>query len=82
MAYFDVDDPDNYEIPQPLPPFEWYIEKGRYDMSHAGWVYDDIPVYDGTVKSVSVAGLPEGVKAICSDNEFTDAGTYLSLIHI
>ena len=76
VAYFDVDDPDNYEIPQPLPPFEWYIEKGRYDMSHAGWVYDDIPVYDGTVKSVSVAGLPEGVKAICSDNEFTDAGTY------
>ncbi len=75
-AFFDVEDPQNYEIPEPMPPYEWEIAKGRYDMSRAGWVYDNEPVYDGTEKSVSVAGLPEGVCAICSDNVFTDAGKY------
>ena len=68
-------DPDNYNAPS-IRDCEWKIVKADYDMSNARWEGDTESVYDGTLKSVAVVGLPEGVTPVYSGNQATDAGRY------
>ena len=52
------------------------IAKADYDFSDLYWSCDSF-TYDGSPKSVSVAGLPNGVTVVgYGDNEATEAGKY------
>ncbi|MBQ3371421.1 MAG: BspA family leucine-rich repeat surface protein [Mogibacterium sp.] len=76
-AVFEPVDSDNYKAPAPLG-YSWSIGKAQFDMSGVYWDYSEPYVYDGTPKTVKVAGLPEGVYAEYVNAEATDAGSYTS----
>ena len=67
--------PDNYNSPS-IADCRWEIVKAEYDMSDARWTGDMRYVYDGSEKSISLTGLPEGVEPVYTDNAATDAGIY------
>ena len=67
--------PDNYNYPS-IADCPWNIVKAEYDMSDARWTGEMRYVYDGTEKSVTLTGLPEGVEPVYSGNSAVDAGTY------
>ena len=52
------------------------ILKDTYDMSGVSWKLPDNLVYDGTEKTVSLTGLPEGVTARLAGNRGILAGNY------
>ena len=57
------------------------INKATYDMSNATWDYSTPFTYDGTEKTVSVSGLPNGVTVKqYSNNTKTDAGDYTASV--
>lgn len=68
-------DPDNYNGTS-IRDCKWRILKASYDMSGARWEGDFETVYDGSEKSVYVAGLPEGVTPVYRNNTATAAGKY------
>ena len=70
-------DSNNYNAPA-VAPLSWEIAKGTIDMSGAAWDYTGTPfVYDGSPKSVSLTGLPAGVKVDqYTGNTKTRAGIY------
>ena len=68
-------DTDNYYKPE-MGGCEWSISKASYDMSKAAWQGTTGSVYDGSVKSVELSGLPAGVVPVYSGNTATDAGRY------
>lgn len=68
-------DSDNYNIPH-MSDCKWKIDKASYDMSNAGWHFDSRIVYDGTVKSVRLKGLPAGLEPVYTGNEAINAGEY------
>lgn len=68
-------DEANYNRPS-VSSQKWSIAKSSYDLSNVRWTYDDSFVYDGSEKSISLTGLPEGVTPVYSGNTGTDSGTY------
>lgn len=55
----------------------WSIEKADYNMATTTWDYVDPFVWDGTVKTVLLQGLPEGVSVESySGNSATNPGNY------
>lgn len=74
-AVFAIDDNDNYNIPK-IADFTWYIGRSVYDMSQAAWDYSEAFVYDGSEKTVSLSGIPEGVTVSYEDSSKTGAGEY------
>ena len=54
------------------------VVKATYDMTNVAWDYAGPFTYDGTTKCVELAGLPEGVSAVYTDNEKSAAGTYVA----
>jgi hypothetical protein len=68
-------DTDNYHKPS-MDGCEWSISKAAYDMSKAAWQGTTGSVYDGSVKSVELSGLPAGVVPVYEGNTATDAGRY------
>ena len=54
------------------------VVKATYDMTNVAWNYAGPFTYDGTTKCVELAGLPEGVSAVYTDNEKSAAGTYVA----
>ncbi len=64
----------NYLFENPSVEFE--IRRADYDFSGVYWIGTGF-VYDGEEKSVSISGLPEGVKALgYTDATATEAGSY------
>ena len=55
---------------------EFTIARATYDMSGARWDYADEFIYDATVKTVLVSGLPSDVTATYTGNTATYPGTY------
>ena len=76
-AVFTPVDEDNFSAPDPQG-YSWSIGKAHFDMSGAYWDYSEPFVYDGSPKTVKVAGLPEGVYAEYFNASATDAGSYTS----
>ena len=76
-AIFTPVDELNFKAPDPQG-HSWTIGKAQFDMSGAHWDYAAPFVYDGTLKTVKVEGLPEGVGAEYTGAHATDAGTYTS----
>lgn len=74
-AVLKANNTDNYNIPSETE-CEWEIVKADYDMSDARWEGELSHVYDGTEKSLVLAGLPEGVTPVCTGNTGIDAGEY------
>ena len=54
------------------------VVKATYDMTNVAWDYAGPFTYDGTTKCVELAGLPEGVSAVYTDNKKSAAGTYVA----
>lgn len=75
VAEFTVDDPDNYNTPEPMR-LRWQIQKGRLDMSGAQWDYNGDLVYDGERQSIVLNGLPDEVTVTYEGNSEIDAGSY------
>ena len=71
-----VFDRENFSEPIVVREHEWTIRKAALDMSKVHWDYSGALRYDGTVKSVELVGLPEGVTAIYENNTASDAGIY------
>lgn len=60
---------------------KWIPLLPEYDMSEASWDYVSAFTYDGSPKTVTVTGLPEGVTvAEYSNGSATDAGTYIASV--
>ena len=76
-AVFSPVDDDNFKAPDPQG-YSWSVSKAQFDMSGAYWDYSEPFVYDGSPKTVKVAGLPEGVYAEYFNASATDAGSYTS----
>ncbi|MCQ2400242.1 MAG: MBG domain-containing protein, partial [Clostridia bacterium] len=60
------------------------VNKATFDMSNAKWDYETPFTYDGTEKTVSVTGLPDGVtvKGYKGNlNKATDAGNYTTQVN-
>lgn len=76
-AVFSPVDDANYRAPDPQG-YSWSIGKAQFDMSGAYWDYSEPFIYDGSPKTVKVAGLPEGVSAEYINASATDAGSYTS----
>ena len=76
-ALFTPVDDVNFKAPDPQG-HSWTINKAEFDMSGAYWDYAEPFIYDGTPKTVKVAGLPEGVRAEYINASATDAGSYTS----
>ena len=68
-------DPANYNGAS-IRDCDWRIIKSTYDMSGARWEGDFRSVYDGSEKSVYIAGLPEGVTAVYHGNTGVNVGSY------
>lgn len=77
-------DKNNYNELPAIPDFKWEIEKADYDLSGAGWDYNEYSdfVYDGEEKSVKVKGLPDGVIPVYENNSAVDAGEYTSSVFL
>lgn len=78
-ATFTVTGNSNYSGLEKAVDFE--IEKATYDMSGAKW--DDTTTfnYDGTEKTVTVTGLPDGVKVSgYTENKKTVVGNYTAKV--
>ncbi len=74
-----VDGTDNYTYLSTTREFT--IQKANLDGSQLEWVQEGAPfTFDGTPKSVSIAGLPDGVEAVLSDNEKIHAGQYQATV--
>ena len=76
-----VYDEKNYERPA-VEPCHWIIEKSEVDVSSVRWNYEKAYIYDGTEKTVEVAGLPEGTHAVYSNASAVSAGTYVAAVEI
>ncbi|NLD18653.1 MAG: BspA family leucine-rich repeat surface protein [Clostridiales bacterium] len=74
MATFEYDE-NNYEMPS-VAEFRWEIEKAEFKIDGARWSYEEPFTYDGEVKSISIHGLPEGIKAHYTGNEAVGVGIY------
>ncbi len=71
-------DETNYEAPE-LANLSWVINKADYDMSKVKWDYNALLsiTYDGSEKTVSVIGLPDGVTVKSyTGNKATEIGNY------
>ena len=68
-------DPANYNVPT-IGDCQWDIIKADYDMSDVRWFGDMQYTYDGSAKSITLIGLPEGVEPVYSNNVATEVGTY------
>ena len=78
VAQFSVEDPDNYEDNIPDMMLDWSISKAVFDMSGVSWQKEREFDYDGSVRSVILTGLPEGLSAEYSENEASQAGEYMA----
>ena len=74
-AIFSPVDDVNFRAPDPQG-HSWTIKKAEFDMSGAHWDHAEPFVYDGSAKTVKVAGLPEGVRAEYTNASATEAGAY------
>ena len=54
-------DEENYDIPFKIKPHPWTIKKARIDMTEVIWDYKEPFTYDGTEKSISLLGVPDGI---------------------
>lgn len=68
---------DNYVAPSPIR-IEWEIIKADYNMSNVSWVVNRDFVYDGTSKSVFLAGYPNDIEPIYSGNSHVEAGVHVA----
>ncbi len=68
-------DVDNYEIPT-VPDCRWTVGKADPNVSSISWNYRDSFTYDGSQKSVELAGVPQGMSVTYSGNKAVGAGTY------
>ena len=77
-ASFLPKDPGNFEPPHPMQ-YEWSIAKGLIRAENVYWTSggDDL-VYDGQEHGIWLAGLPQGVKAVCRGNTAVNAGQYIA----
>jgi len=57
------------------------IEKATYDTSKVKWCETTEFTEDGTLHSVTLTGLPEGVTAIYSNNSASVAGSYTATVN-
>ena len=71
-----VFDQENFNDPIVIREHEWTIRKAVIDMSGVRWNSPGLFDYDGTVKEVSLTGLPEGVTAEYENNSAVNAGIY------
>lgn len=71
----------NYEKPE-IEACRWMIERAVVDTSSVRWNYDQAYIYDGTEKTVEVAGLPEGTHAVYSNASAVSAGIYVAAVEI
>ena len=70
-------DADNYELANNnVSDLSWTINKATLDMSDVKWSYTNPFTYDGSVHTVELVNLPDGVTATYRDNTATDAGPY------
>lgn len=72
---FRIADADNYNLPA-FDSCRWVIKKADYDMSGAQWNYSNEFVYNGRMQTVTLRGLPDGVRAMYDGNCATNVGTY------
>ena len=77
-AIFSAVDDSNYKAPA-AEGYSWTIDKASKDMSGVYWDYQGGLVYDGSMKSVAVVNLPEGVSVEYTDASFEDAGEYTAV---
>lgn len=74
-AFFELLNPDSYHAPEKMS-FKWSIDKAAIDLSVVTWDYSEPFSYDGTVKTIALKNLPEGVGVRYYGNSSIEAGVY------
>ena len=75
-ARFEVESP-NYETPEPMT-CSWAISKGNPDIRNVRWDYSQPFTYNGELRTVVLAGLPDGINVTYSGNAGTTVGSYVA----
>lgn len=76
IARFTVSSP-NFKVPEDME-CTWRINKADIDISHVRWDYSQNFIYDGELKKIELAGIPDNVKAEYTGNSETNAGKYIA----
>lgn len=72
---------NNYKLPYNIQSPIYTITKANYNMENAKWNYTTPFDYDGTIKTVTVSGLPEGVTVKgYTNNENSLVGKYIASV--
>jgi len=65
----------NYSVPEPMS-CTWTINKADPDIRRLRWDYSQPFVYDGSVRTVELAGMPETIEASYTGNTGDIVGSY------
>lgn len=74
-AFFELLDSENYYPPEKMS-LKWSIDKSNIDLSVVAWDYSEPFVYDGTVRTIALKNLPDGIGVRYYGNSSIEAGTY------
>ena len=70
---------NNNYYPVKVETKAWVINKAKLDMQDAEWNYSEAFNYDGNKHSVVLVNVPEEIEVTYTDNEATNAGTYVAV---
>ena len=70
---------NNNYYPAEVETKAWVINKAKLDMQDAEWNYSEAFNYDGNKHSVVLVNVPEEIEVTYTDNEATNAGTYVAV---
>lgn len=70
---------NNNYYPVEVETKAWVINKAKLDMQDAEWNYSEAFNYDGNKHSVVLVNVPEEIEVTYTDNEATNAGTYVAV---
>lgn len=75
-ARFTVNSP-NFKVPEDME-CTWRINKADIDISHVRWDYSQNFIYDGELKKIELAGIPNNVRVEYTGNSEVNAGRYIA----
>ena len=79
-ATFTLVDSDNYELVVDTLHYDWEIEASMISVPTPEWSIPSSQVYNGSAFKAYIMNLPEGVIASYTNDEFTNVGTYKTIV--
>ena len=78
VAKFTLVDDENYELVIDTLTHDWEIKKSEIVLPELKWSIPSSQVYNGSIFKAYIINLPEGVTATYINDEFINAGNYIT----